>query len=93
MRPGQVYSKQKEIRAELSARYPVSRSSVAPGLRGSLAPMGSLNWASGLNAKLHLTVSQSCCYGHFHLVSSPVVCLCDTPGVVRRPSSVSSLAT
>ena len=68
MRPGRVYSKQKEIRAELSARYPVSWSSVAPGLRGSLAPMGSLNWASGLNAKLHLTVSQSCCYGHFHLV-------------------------
>ena len=22
------------------------------------------------------------------VVSSPVVCLCDTPGVVRRPSSV-----
>ena len=23
-----------------------------------------------------------------HIFSSPVVCLCDTPGVVRRPSSV-----
>ena len=38
-----------------------------------------------------------CCYGLFKGVamvfSSPVVCLCDTPGVVRRPSSVSSLAT
>ena len=29
----------------------------------------------------------------FAFFSSPVVCLCDTPGVVRRPSSVSSLAT
>ena len=37
-RPDWVYSKQKEIRAGLSARYPVSWNSVAPGHRGSLAP-------------------------------------------------------
>ena len=38
VRPGRIYSKQKEIRAGLSARYPVSRKAITFGLRGSLAP-------------------------------------------------------
>ena len=42
---------------------------------------------------LEITCSVALSFLKTLLVSSPVVCLCDTPGVVRRPSSVSSLAT
>ena len=37
-RPGRFHSKQKEIRAGIGARYPVSQNLITSGPRGSLAP-------------------------------------------------------